>query len=231
MQGDHAMDVADPITPLHKELQALYLRVSPAFSALRLWERVLSEQDRAHLGGDFGSAYAELGTVGIWMKLRGVSPERALIDVAKKIGFITDETQEFLLRGIGDITDDPEAAIIEAAADGALVLVERPRAAYWKQEKLQVDWDAHPALWGYLFELCRNAKAGRPIDRLSFGDNFREDYFVKQKSRLSNVESFPPSLIDLIKPAGRGAQRLDIPPAQIRIFELVTTETLRERMA
>ena len=53
-----------------------------------------------------------------------------LIEVAKKTGFITDETKEFLLRGIGEIRDDPDEAIAKAVADGTLVLVERPRAAY-----------------------------------------------------------------------------------------------------
>lgn len=226
------MDAADPINrKVVEELRAISLQVRPATSALRLWERALSEQDRARFAGDFATAYAEHGTVGIWMKLRGVSPERALIEVAKKIGFISDETQDFLLRGAGEISDDPDTAIAKAVADGALVLVARPRTVYWQGEKIEVDWDAHGALWTYFFELCRSAKTTCPFDRLVFGETFHEDYLVKQKSRLSTFECFPLSLIDLIKPAGRGTQRLDIPPAKIRIFEVVTTESLRELTA
>jgi hypothetical protein len=144
---------------------------------------------------------------------------------------VSSPTQAFLLRGIGEITDDPDAAIAKAVADGALALVERPRAEYWNREQIKVDWYAHSALWDYIFQLCLNAKATRPIDRLDFGDAVHEDYLVKQKSRLSKTEGFPLPLIDLVNSSGRGTQRLEIPPAEIRIFEVVATETLRERTA
>jgi hypothetical protein len=187
------MDAADPINrKVVEELRAVSLQVRPATSALRLWERALSEQDRARFAGDFATAYAEHGTVGIWMKLRGVSPERALIEVAKKIGFISDETQDFLLRGVGEISDDPDAAIAKSVADGALVLVARPRTVYWQGEKIEVDWDAHGALWTYFFELCRSAKTTRPFDRLVFGETFHEDYLVKQKISSIYVRVFSP---------------------------------------
>ncbi len=226
------MDGVDSIMrKVHEELLATSLRVSPPFSALRLWERVLTEQDRARLGGDFQRAFAELGTVGMWMKLRGVSKERALIEVAKRIGFITDETQEFLLRGIGDITDEPEKVIAKAVTDDPLVLIERPRTAYWNQEKISVDWDANPKLWEYLFELSKHAKAGRPLHPSTLGDDVDPYYLTKVKSRLSKFEGFPPSLSDRIESAGKGTQRLDVPPAQIRIFEVVVRETLQERTA
>ena len=225
------MDAAAPISgKVQEELQAAYLRVSPGASALRLWERVLSEQDRARLGGDFQRALSEFGAIGMWMKLRGVSPQRAVIDIAKKIGFITDETREFLLRGIGDISDDPKQAIAKAVSDGALILVERPRTAYWNQDRIEVDWNANPKLWEYLFELCRYAKAGRPLLPVIFGENADQYHLIKLKSRLSKFAGFPPLLSDRIVSAGEGMQRFDIPPEEIRIFEVVTMEVLRERM-
>ena len=72
------MDVAAPITrEVLDELQTASLRVSSASSALRLWERILSKQDRASFDDDFAQAFAKFGTIGMWMKLRGVSAERA----------------------------------------------------------------------------------------------------------------------------------------------------------
>jgi hypothetical protein len=225
------MHATDPLAEeVREELQVAYLRVCPAPSALRLWERVFTEQDRARLGGDFQRAFSESGTIGMWMKLRGVSFQRALIDVAKRIGFLTDETQEFLLRGIGDIADDPEKAIAKAVSEGALVLVERPRTAYWNRDRIPVDWDANPKLWEYLFELCRHGKAGRPLTPSVFGENADPYHLTKVKSRLSKFEGFPPLLSDQIVSAGEGVQRLNIPPEQIRIFEVVTMEVLKERM-
>ena len=225
------MDAATPISgKVQEEFQAAYLRVSPRWSALRLWERVLSEQDKARLGGDFQRALSEFDAIGMWMKLRGVSHQRAVIDIAKKIGFITDETREFLLRGIGDISDDPEQAIAKAVSDGALVLVERPRTAYWNRDRIEVDWNANPKLWEYLFELCRHAKAGRPLLPVIFGENADLYHLIKLKSRLSKFAGFPPLLCDRNVSAGEGMQRFDIPPEEIRIFEVVTMEVLRERM-
>ena len=54
---------------------------------------------------------------------------------------------------------------------------------------------------------------------------------AKQKCRLLGQAGFPVDLGDLIRPVGRGAQKLDLPADHIRIFESVTTDTLGERTA
>ena len=220
---------APPSEKVLEELKAAYQLVREAPSALRLWKRVLSPQDRVRLGGDFAKAYAAHGTVGMWMKLRGVSFPRGLVDVAGKIGFITAETQQFLLRGIGALQDDPEQAIAQAVSEGGLVLVERPPAAYWDGKKIAVPWDDHPALWKYVFELGREAKAGRPLQPSILGKPSDACHLTKVKSRLGKLAGFPPSLGDLIVAAGHGTQRLNLPPRQIRIFALATTTVLREQ--
>jgi len=212
-----------------QELQTAYHRIRPAMSAARLWERVLTPADRERLGGDMEEAYYSHGTVGMWTTLRGVSGERAVIDVAKKLNLMDDETAQWLLREIGDISDNPEEALAAAVATGALVLTESPRAAYWQGEEISIDWYERDALWTYLWELARNSKANRSIDRFSFGENASANYVVKQKSRLSAMAAFPLGLSDQIKSAGLGAQKLDLPPQQIRLFSLETVESLRER--
>lgn len=210
-------------------LRTAFLRVHPPMSAVRLWERVLSPADRQRLGGDMEQAFHKYGTVGMWQQLRGVSGERAVIDVARRLNLMDEATEEWLLREIGDLSDDPEAAIAAAVATGALVLVESPRAAYWEGEPIDIDWYDRSVLWTYLWELARHSKADQPIDSFTFGEHAAGDYVVKQKSRLSALEAFPVSLSDRIEPAGCGSQQLDLPPPQIRLFELETIETLRER--
>jgi hypothetical protein len=83
------------------ELQTQRLRIMPIASAERLWERVLTAEDRQRLGGDLALCYTRLrGTAGIWMELRGVSYERAIIEVARGLGFLRDRNAEWLLREI-----------------------------------------------------------------------------------------------------------------------------------
>jgi hypothetical protein len=130
---------------------------------------------------------------------------------------------------LGEIHDDPDEAIDAAVASTALVLVERPRTAYWDGDAISVDWDRHAALWDYLWELCWHAKAGQPIDHTTFPTSKDAAFVTKQKSRLLAQRRFPRGLGMRIKPAGRHTQRLDLAPAQIRLFEVASVETLREK--
>jgi hypothetical protein len=87
------------------ELHTQYLRVKAEVSAARLWERVLSEEDRQRLGGDLETCYRQLSTVGMWMKLRGVSQARAVADLAHELGFLDQTNYRWLLREIGEVPD------------------------------------------------------------------------------------------------------------------------------
>jgi hypothetical protein len=88
-----------------EELETQYLRLKAAASAARVWERVLSEQDRQSLGGDLNTCWRQLSTVGMWMKLRGVSQPRAIAELAHKLGFIDQTSYQWLLREIGEKQD------------------------------------------------------------------------------------------------------------------------------
>jgi hypothetical protein len=85
-----------------EELTTQALRVEPWVSADRLWTRVLTEEDRQCLGGNLEECYPRLGTAGMWMELRGVSAERAVIEVARELGFLTEQTAQWLLREVGE---------------------------------------------------------------------------------------------------------------------------------
>jgi hypothetical protein len=53
-----------------------------------------------------------------------------VVDVASQRGFLGPSTARWLLRELGEVTDDPEETIHRARASSALVLVERPRTVY-----------------------------------------------------------------------------------------------------
>ncbi len=108
------------------------------------------------------------------------------------------------------------------------MVVERPRAAYWKGREIPVPWDQKPALWDFFWLLCQHGKAGQPVDQMDFADARDPAVATKRKSRLLSFPGFPTDLGDWIKPAGRNAQQLTLKPQEIRLFQLVPGEPLRE---
>ena len=85
----------------------LIARVKPFMSARRLWERVLSEDDKLQLGWDLHASYERLGTVRMWMETHHVSFTRAVVEVAREIGFLDEPTYRWLSRKIGDEPPQP----------------------------------------------------------------------------------------------------------------------------
>ena len=220
---------APPISPqLLEVLETNDVRIRPVGSALRLWRR-LNDHERDRLGGDFEAVFRRYGTIGMWMRLRGVSVYRAVIEVARKLSFLTSEEEDEFLQELGETSDDPEAALAQVIATGALVLTERPRAAYWNEQKIAVDWVNLNALWDYFWELCRHAKKGQCFDWFTFREQAKANTLTKLKSRLLKLYRFPSDLGCLIVADGRGTQRLNLPGERIHIFELEYVDILRER--
>ncbi|MCH8047135.1 MAG: hypothetical protein IID44_25820 [Planctomycetes bacterium] len=208
--------------------RTIWGRVRGPRAAERLWEE-LPEQDRQRLGGDMEGAYYKYGgAVGMWKVLRGVSDQRAVMDVAELIECMSAKQYKRLLRMSGEVSDDPEEAIQRAIASGYLVLVEKDRTAHWRGELIDIDWFRFDVLWGYLWSLAHSAKAGCPIDRFSFGGDLHPEYLTKQKSRLTNLEGFPYDLGDTIVPAGCGTQTLDLERETIHVIERESIEVARE---
>lgn len=217
-------------TPSPRALEQLItaeLRIGPFASAELLWERHLLQKDKQRLGGDLSNALRQYGTAGMWARVRGVSKERAVVDVAKLIGLLSDADADWLLREIGEFAD-AEEAMLSAIADGDFVLVENPRKAHWDKCEIKIDWYKHKSVWNFLWELGRRGKEMKPVDRLTFGDQAHEDVVTKRKSRLTAMPEFPVSLADEIQVTGRGSQQLKIPVERIRIFEQIGDDALRE---
>src|SRR5437899_4308762 len=184
-----------PVSPFHEAMKANTLRIAPLVSAQLLWDRVLTPTDRYHLGNHLVAAYKLYGTAGMWARLRGVSAPRAVVDVAGALDFITPQTRHWLLRELGEVHDDPEEAIAAAVAAGGLVLVDRPREAYWAGARIAVDWQQRTALWDYLRQLAKCSKTGCAVDPTELGAEGAPEAAVKQKSRLVGL------------PGGHGARR------------------------
>ena len=219
--------VSTPLPRVLNELRRTALLISAPASAARLWERYLTPDDRERLGGNLEEAYCRYRTAGMWAELRGVTLQRAVIEVANLIGFLRDEDSEWLLRETGEVVE-VEEAMSSAIASGDLVLVEWPREAYWNGESIEIDWNQQGALWEFLWELSCQAKAGQPIDAFTFGGNTHRDVVTKRKSRLTNMSEFPIDLTILIESVSRGTQQLMLPRERIRVFERTGIDTLGE---
>jgi len=87
-----------PCSDALSELQHLYQCVQIPVAAELLWDRGLTAAQREQLGGDFTTAFAGGGTIGMWAKLRQIPAERALVEVASALGFVDYFNANWLLR-------------------------------------------------------------------------------------------------------------------------------------
>jgi hypothetical protein len=221
--------VESPLTSSQELYRTTYYRVKMMQSARRLWERILSEQDRQALGNDLRTALITYGnTVGIWQRIKGTSTVRATIDLGLRLNFLTSEDHAWLLRESGEVSADPEQTITQSIETHMLVLRGNPLEAYWRGEEIQIDWVSNSKLANYFWELAKVSKASNALDSTKLGERYEGDYVSKIKHRLTSFDGFPPDLADCIVGAGRGTQVLNIPPAQIRIYESETIEICRE---
>lgn len=209
-------------------LQANHLRLKPAFSARHLWERVFTPTERARLGGDLETAYRVGGTVGMWVRLHGVSQHRAVIDAARALGVLDEGTHAWLLRETGESVDDPDDILLRVVPTADLVMIERPRRLFWAGTEVLVDWHTRDAAWNYVWELGRAAKRNEALTRDVFSEDFRANYLSKQKHKLSGLDDHLLGLTERIEAAGIGTQRLDIPVDRIRLFQVDEQTIVRE---
>jgi len=216
-----------PSTKAQKELQAIWGRIQDPYAAEKLWERHLTPQDRERLGGDLNAAYHRHKTIGMWAWLRSMPAVQAAIEIYDRFAPMPKADREWLLREFG-VEPDADMALARAIESNALVLVDHPRQAFWKAEKIEVDWNRYKVLWIYLWQLARHGKSGLQIDRLDFAGSRPHECVTNWKSRLTTKPEFPVELRDRIIAHGDGVQQLDLPPEQIRIFERDGHEDYRE---
>ena len=211
-----------------RKLEEAVLRVRIKNVAIELWDCVFTENEKRHLGGELSAAYSRGGAIGMWIKLHGCTTVRAVIDIAKRLGHLSDHHREWLLREVGEFLD-AEAAYEDAILRNDLVFNSLLHELHWKGQLIEFDWENHEAKWWYLWMLARHAKKLLPIDHTLFGQQKNSNYLSKTKSDLVNkICEFPIDFADAIKPAGTGSQRLHVPAEEIRVFEHYVGGEIRE---
>jgi hypothetical protein len=203
-----------------RDWQEAVVRVRGALPARLLWDRVLTADDRSRLGGDLGKAFAAADAPRMWMKLRGVTFPQAVFAVGTALDLLAPAKGRAVLEHFGDEPSDLATALDRAIEAKGLVLTEFPRKAWWNGKQIEVDWAAWERPWILFWELGRQSKAGKPLDRSTLLEGLAGDpgYVAKQKSRLIGLPGFPADLAEAIKSEGRGTYRLIIPADQIRVF-------------
>jgi len=213
---------------VRQELCEARRRIDTQNNFQRVWDQLLTEDDRRRLGGDLVAAFRARGTVTNWMTLRGVSEVRAIIDVASQLNCISALTRDWLLRETGETPATIEQAIAAAVTSADVVLVERPRTFYWRGSLVDVDWNSANAFWVFVATVCERAKAGAGVDHTDFGKDLQPDYVSKIKSKLYELPNMPQAFVDGITACGRSTQKLDLPPQSIRLFRIKSIEVLEE---
>lgn len=149
----------------------------------------------------------------IWADLRGMSLERAVIDVAMKTDLMTKNVGVAVLSALGELTDEGESRIEWARKKCRLVLCEAPRRAYWHGELIDVNWDSSRKLWDFFWSLCAEARSGFPVDA-----NTEERRIPNRDRKCRLVRVLPGELGELIVAMENGAYRLNLDGCQIRVF-------------
>jgi len=189
------------------------LRIRNRSSALQVWERSFVESDRVRLGGSFSDAYRRWGTIGMWMQVHGVSPIRALLDLARSINLLSPEDHRWLLRDTGEA--DGERLLQSAIQSGALVLTDE-RLSYFHGQPIDADWHSRDKAWSFLWELAPASKRGRNLDHFDLSEDASPKTIGDRKHRLKTL--LPPELFRLILRIRGAGCRIDLPANMIRPF-------------
>lgn len=193
-----------------------YLQGSEA--AKSLW-RKLAPHQRQELGNSLHESLALHGrAVEMWVHLKKVSTERAVVDLAVKLFSYPVDEADWLLREMGELPIDQDAAQSEAIARGDLVLIRNERSVFLNGADLEIDWGTGRVLFEFFLVSCEHAKQGKAIDRLSFGDVY-ENVVADRLAKLGKVPDFPVELLNYFEIAGLKSQRFTFPSEKIHIFD------------
>lgn len=124
------------LSPAQQEFVTQRFRVQPYASAHRMWERLFTPSEREQLGGDPVKAWKQLGTAGMWAKVRGTSPDRAVVDVAVGIGHMSQTNYEWVLREMGEVV--PAERRVAGVKQSSPPETPRPN---WNRETGELSYD------------------------------------------------------------------------------------------
>lgn len=139
-------------------------------------------------------------------------------------GSRSSESLERIATALGDLrrlpggAAPPRSAVTEAVATGGLVLVDRPRAAYWAGERIDADWDRHPKPWEFLRELAAKALVSAAVgEKDLYADPTSLSTMANRLRRLKSL--LPASLHAQVVPAGTRSYRLDLDVGRVHVLD------------
>lgn len=131
------------------------MRIQGSEAFIRFWERVLTPTERDGLGNDVDACIQSSPVnINLLCELRGWIPERAIVEIAHKIGFLTSVDYQWLR----DVVGDPLLA--EASSP---VRPEQPTPS-WDRESGRLEYDG---------ELCRTIRTARATSIVPILDAFQ----------------------------------------------------------
>jgi len=118
---------------------------------------------------------------------------------------------------------DPESAIMEKCRTKSLVLVSGPgrREVYWKNELLDVDWEANDGPWALFSALVERVKSRQGVDGTYVRGSLKDF-----RSRLKKL--LPAELSQWIRPAGHGTYRFELDAGQVSELRISEVDRLEE---
>ncbi|HBN77158.1 MAG TPA: hypothetical protein DD473_15350, partial [Planctomycetaceae bacterium] len=85
--------------------ESAYLYVKSFEAARQMWTTLLTDSERESLGGTdeaLDSLYRELSTAGIWARLWKISPQRAVVELAYQLEYLSETKARWLLKEMGE---------------------------------------------------------------------------------------------------------------------------------
>lgn len=213
---------------VRREMDELFYKTRGSHIKRLLWTTVFTESDRKWIQRNISDdEWTKSSPVQIWMKLRGVSDRRAILEIALKCELITREKHEWLAREIGIEGQSLPVEVRDAILARGLVLIETPPSAYWCGKEIACDWEKMKVVWEYFFKLARAAKRRGHITFRDFDARTDARNLTNWKHRLCKCDEVLDKIGTLIS-SRRGDHWLDLPPEKIHVFGHIPGQGLRE---
>jgi len=95
---------------LKKTIDELAVKIRGPAVATAVWDGLFTDAERQMLGGDVYQAWKHHGgTAGMWSTVRGVSINRAIIDIAYELDWLDTPTRKSLIKALNE--DGPPAIV------------------------------------------------------------------------------------------------------------------------
>lgn len=191
------------------------------------WER-LTDSERKTLDSRLTDEEWNRSTAtDLCVKLRGVSRERAMLDVGLKCDVLTREKYQFLVQQLGLHNEGRNVDIETAIETHSLVLCDEPSSVTWKMQPVERSWADYPVIWTYFWKLAKAASHGGGVEVRDFEKAGSPKVMSQWKNRLKSEGPFPRELGDLIH-VRDGQHQLELDPHEIACFERISEGRYRQ---